>query len=71
VCGKRDYKKKGKELFNWVARYKSEIMMENMLKPVRRRAPPPPPTNRVESLNSLLKLETNGPLPINECERVS
>ena len=24
-------------------------------------------TNIVESLNSLLKLETNGPMPINEC----
>ena len=63
--------KKGKEPYRWFAHYRSVIMRDSMLKSIRTNAGLGDPsrnfnTNRVESLNSLLKLETNGPLPINK-----
>ena len=48
-------------------------MRRHILKPVRIKAglgnpyPERFSTNRVESINSLLKLETNGSLPVDEC----
>ena len=47
-------------------------MKNYMLKPLRIAAglgnPPQPfTTNRVECINNLLKQETNGPLPVNQC----
>jgi len=64
--------KKGEEFFNWFRKHKSTAMRDCMLKPLRRKAglgifPKRFTTNRVESVNNLLKLETKGALPVDEC----
>ena len=63
---------KGRNLFNWVMKYHKNTILENMLRPKRVTAglgdlPVQFTTNRVESINNLLKKETNGTLPINQC----
>ena len=63
---------KGIQLYTWFNQYQSLTMKNCMLKPLRISAglgnPPQPfTTNRVESINNLLKKETNGPLPVNQC----
>ena len=64
--------KRGKQLHGWIKTNHEATMRDYMLKKHRIAAglgDPPKQftTNRVESVNNLLKIETNGPLPINQC----
>ena len=62
---------KGQLFYQWFMKYEAQNMAKCMLRPVRIRAGlgnPPPPfvTNRVECVNSLLKLETQRKMNVAE-----